>query len=210
MEIVINKKTYILKPVNQYRRELFQKFVLPFYGLGSLGKKEKATFSSNLLFILWEFIKDEDKRQIGTIEKVKIKQVQVNKFVDWVNNAIVEYNKYIQLKNQEEEGKTEKIETVFAFLSRQYGWTFEYMQEMDELTLLKALNEACELANKERVDKINTGALIGAFSSGSKQAKRKIDEINREAKVKDKIEAMKNAKIEKKGEFLSEEELRNL
>lgn len=210
MEIVINKKTYILKPINQYRRELFSNCVLPFYNNNEMTKEQYIEFDKNIHFVLWEFLKDEDKKQIGIKEDLEAEVSQLGKFINWINKSITNYIEYIKLNSDEENAVTQKVETVFAFLSQQFGWTFEYMQEMDELTLLKALKEACELHKKDSINKVNLGALVGAFSAGNKQAKRKIDEMNREARLDSKVEQMKTSKIEKKGEFLSDEQLRSL
>ena len=211
MEVVINKKTYVLKPINQYRRELFIKCVLPFYNNNEMSKEQYIAFDKNVHFMLWEFIKNEDKKEIGIQSDVQIEVSEIAKVINWINKFIEEYCKYIkENSNGEENVATEKIETVFAFLSKQNGWTPQEMQEMDELVLLKALKEACDLSKKNNVNEIKIGALIGAFSSGSKHAKRVIDEMNREEKFKAKIKQMKNQKVEKKGEFLTDEQLRNL
>jgi hypothetical protein len=114
------------------------------------------------------------------------------------------------LNNGEESSTTEKTEAIFAFMAKQYGWTFDYMREMDELELYKSLKEACNLSNKDNLNKVNIGALVGAFSSGSKQAKRKIDEMNSEAKLERKVEDMKGKKAVHDGDFLSDEQLKSL
>ena len=210
MEIVINKKTYILKTLNTERRELFVKCVSPYYNNNSMDLEQYKNFNKSVYVCLWDFLKDEDKKEIGIKDDLDVNVDELGKFINWINKKIVEYCDFIKLKSGDENAKTEKTETIYAFISKQFGWTFEYMQEMDELTLLKALQEACELSNKENLNKVNLGALVGAFSSGSKQAKRKIDEMNRDARLSSKVEQMKNSKIEKKGEFLSNEQLKNL
>ena len=214
MEIIINKKTYTLKPINFDRRVLFSECVLPYYNNNNMTIEQYTKFEKNIYSVLWEFLKDEDKKELGIKENLNKKGVidisELGKFINWISERIKEYCAFIKINNGDNDSSTEKTETIFAFLSKHYGWTFDYMQEMDELDFLKALKEACELSKRESIDKVNIGALVGAFSSGSKQAKRKIDDINREARMEQKINEMKSGKIEKAGEFLTEDQLRGL
>jgi len=208
MEIVINNKTYVLKPVNADRRVLFSTCVLPFYDKETLTNEQSKEFEKNVTLVLWDFLKDEDKKEIGVKENFEIEIEELGKFINWVSEKIKEYCDFIKLNNGEESSSTEKTETIFAFIAKQYGWTFDYIREMDEIELYKSLKEACSLANKENT--VNIGALVGAFSAGSKQAKRKIDEMNSEAKIERKINDMKGKKAVHDGDFLSDEQLKSL
>ena len=210
-KVIINEKTYILKTVNRHRRELFVNCILPYYKLEKLSSEQNKQLYDNCLASLWDFLKDEDKKDIGIRNHLKISDDELAKFVNYVCEKITEYSEYVKLNNgREDKPVIESEEKILAFVAEKFGWTFEHMREMDELDLLKAVKEASDISKKENLNKINTEALVGAFSSGSKQAKRKIEELNREAKSEALVEKMKTAKFTKAGEFLTEEQLRNL
>lgn len=210
MEIVINKRTYILKSVNTNRREAFLQFALPYYENNERTNEQDIQFAKNVCLSVWSFLKDEDKKEIGLKDNLGVEVSELENFISWILAKIKDYNDFVQMNSGEEGTAPEKTETIFAFVAKQFGWTFEYMQEMDELTILKALQEVCKLQKKDDLNKINIESLVGAFSAGSKQAKRKIDEINNEAKSDERAKQMRSQKVEERGEFLSDEQLKNL
>lgn len=181
MEIIINNKTYILKSFNYIRRGHFINNVLSFYG-DNLEKTQEFynTYQHHLLKCIWLFIKDEDKKDIGTLEKLEVSQEQQGNFVNYCNDKITKYAEYIQEQSTNGAEKVDSYENIFAYLSKNYGWTFDYINEMDEIDLSNAIKEAINLNKKELLKDVNIQSLTGAFSQGSKQAKKQIDKMNKE------------------------------
>jgi hypothetical protein len=81
------------------------------------------------------------------------------------------------------------------------------MLEMDELQLLKALEEAIQLKKSEQIEQINSNALAGAYASGSKKAKNEIDKLNRKLSSDRNLKKLikSNPKLEMKNELTREQ-----
>ena len=210
MELVINEKTYTLKKLNAERRVFLLNYILPYYDIKNKTDKDTLTFYNNLKSAIWIFLKDEDKKEIGIIDNLEVDEKEYGNFINFFSQKITEYCNYVKLQSNQEGTKTEKIESIYAYLSSIYGWTFDYIKEMDELELLKALKEAIKIQERKQVQDINKGALIGAFSSGSKKAKSEIDKINRKINLDERREMLKNSEIKTPDVILTDEQMRSL
>lgn len=235
MEIIINKKTFVLKELNSQRRKFFSDFVLPFYNYqksqleihlseikNQLEEKFKTKktveqikkdffkeFLNALNLSLWQFIKDEDKKYIGTIKDLDLTIENYKLFIDTICFKIEEYIKFIG--NTKEDVKNTNVESIYAYISNFYGWTFDQIKEMDEIQLLKSIEEAITINKRKKLEDINTNALGSAFGSGSKKAKTQIDKLQREFKKDENIKELKrnNPNLKVKNE-LSIEQLKKL
>lgn len=105
-EIIVNGKTYISKKMNPVRRGLIMKDVI---GKLSPNKKEPSEvtmsdfnnladlFSKNIPMVMWEFVKDEDKKEIGTKEAFFEELDDENglAFLGWCIKKINEMNDFL-------------------------------------------------------------------------------------------------------------------
>jgi hypothetical protein len=222
MELVINKRTYTLRPVNAERRTLFAEKVLSMYNfqsddLDSFIKETQKTlkekhgqdlpfervksdfFKAHLFNIhsaIWAFLTPEDKKELGTVSDIDVTKEAAQQFIEWVCAKIKTYSSHV--KTSHKDGVSEDIHSVYSHLARVYGWSFEQIKEMDELELMKAIENSVEIMEKEQVSKINAQALAGAYVTGNKQAKTQIDSINRRVTNKSKFKqiAKVNPKME--------------
>lgn len=210
MELIINNTTYTLRPLNSERRALFVDKVLSYYNFKSKGtdfnsfmKETKEVllkehnidmsleqviadyfkeYTKSLYDTIWAFLIPEDKKQLKQVTKLNIAQDELQKFIETISNKIKFYSNYIKSKGNN--NVTEDIHAIYSHLSRIYGWTFEEIKEMDELELVKAIENSVEIMNRENVTTINSHALVGAYASGNKKAKSQIDSMNRSLKRK--------------------------
>lgn len=217
MELIINKKTYTLKNVNSARRQFFVDHVFPHYNSsnGNLDEfflsVQKAApektlenirldffknFAQVLDLAVWIFLTAEDKKQIGVIGNLDVKKEEFEKFINWVSAKITKYSEYVGSKSSS--NKSEEVEPIFCFLAATYGWTFEQMKEMDELDLLRSVEEAINLKKKNQIEQINSNALAGAYASGSKKAKSEIDKLNRKVTTEHNFKNLKKTNPELK------------
>lgn len=235
MEIVINKKTYQLKNVNAPRKHFFATYILPNYNYQKnnfeeflleiqkeLVKNHKINqsieqirynffreLSKNLNKSIWMFLDSEAKKEIGIESNLDVSKQEMIKFIEWVCEKIRKYAEYVGPQSNKSKG--EDVEVIYSFLAKEYGWSLDEMKEMDELEVLKALEQAIELKKRDQADNINSAALAGAYAGGSKKAKTEIDKINRNL-VRDKgIKNLikNNPNLEIKNE-LSREQLQQL
>lgn len=231
MEIIINKKTYVLKNVNNSRRNFFATHILPSYNYQKenfdkfisdiqkeLAEKHKINqsieqvkfnffkeLSKNLNRSVWTFLKDEDKKEIGVESNLNIEKEELIKFIEWVCSKIKAYSDYVSGKSNDK--TKEDSEAIYSFLSKSFGWTFDQIKEMDELELLKAVEQAIELKKREQVENINSAALAGAYAGGSKKAKTEIDKLNRNLSNKEGMKKLirENPNLEMKNELTREQ-----
>ena len=128
---------------------------------------------------IWSFLSELDKRDIKLVKNLSIKKGDLEAFIKWLCAKLKEFADYAKSKSNK--AVSEEIHVLHSFLARKYGWTYEYMQEMDQVELLKAIEQSVIQHKREAVDNINTSALAGAYVAGSKQAKSKIDSLNKDA-----------------------------
>lgn len=229
MYIVINTKTYRLKELNAIRKNLFIEKILQNYNYNkdfdafaldvqnelkekyqieiSLEKIKKDFFKEYdkaIYLVIWEFIKDEDKKEIGVWQNLNIEAEQKIKFIELICAKIKEY---ADLANSDNGVKTD-IMTIYTYVAKTFGWHIEDIIEMDELTLLKVLEEAVDLNKKERAENVNLSALATAYAGGNKSAKSQIEKINREAR-RVKID-YKKMELTQKAPDLSRDEIKRL
>lgn len=217
MEILINKSTYTLKSVNSSRRQFFVEKILSNYNyqaedfdsflkdiqkslkenhnqdltIEEVGKQFFKQYNSNVFASIWDFLTARDKKELKTIDNLDISKGELKKFIEYVSNKIRVYAAYV--KSSKNEGVKEDPEVIYAYLSRCYGWTFQYIKEMDELELMKAIENAIVINKRENANNINAQSLAGAYIAGNKKAKNQIDQINREVSAKSDMEAIKKA-----------------
>jgi hypothetical protein len=180
MEIIINNTTFTLKSVNAKRRAFFIENVLSFYNyqasnfeeyllqsqkyLKENHKKDYSIeqlrhnffklYSENLHICIWNFLSAENKQSLKKIDNLDISANELKKFIEYVSLKIKEYSIYV--KNTKSDGVPENLHTIYSYIARVYGWTFVQIEEMDELELLKALENAIKIMEKENVNNINT------------------------------------------------------
>lgn len=233
MEIIINGATHTLKSVNPERRGFFVQKVLPHYNYkakdfdkyieeiqrnleekhGSKWTIKQITanffkqYSKDVHKSLWSFLSSEDKKSLKKIENLDVSIDEIKKFIEYVSEKIRIYSNY--MKQKHDDGVREDVHSVYSYLSRTYGWTLEEIKEMDELELMKAIENAVTINERENATNINSQALAGAYVGGNKQAKTQIDTINRKVTSKERLKQVKKANPEMKSP-LSREELTNI
>lgn len=226
MELIINKTTYVLKPVNIERKETFIQLVLKNYNpdcenfysfidevqqilekehnLKMTKERVKINFFkehlNNVMFCLWQFIKDEDKKELKSINELNVEQDQIVKFIEYVSREIKKYCEYVgESKNNEKED----IYYIYSYLSNYYGWSFEVLKEMDSLELYKAIENSILITEEQSINTINSQALGSALGNGNKQAKNQLDRIQNRIKTKKFLK--NNPKFEMKKELSREQ-----
>jgi hypothetical protein len=216
MELKINKTTYTLKNLNAERRAFFTNSVLSHYKTihsKEVSDKERGAAvveqSKSILELVWMFLFRSDKKGLRDKFLMKIEADDLVKFITTLNAKLKEYSNYI---NQTSQGvnKTEDSTEIYAFLSKEFGWTFEHIKEMDELELVKAIEKAIKLKKLSQANLINSNALVAAFGAGSKQAKRAIDNMNSDIRSDESLEAMKTQPAKRETELLTPDQLRRL
>jgi len=235
MELIINGTTYVLREMNCERRRFFAEQVLIHYNYEAedfnafieqvrIELKEKHNidkttqqvvrdffkeFAKKINLSIWTFLKDEDKRILKNSQNLDLDKDQIQMFLEANCAKIRAYSDYI--KSSSGGGKSEDINTIFAYLSKSYGWTFADIKEMDELELINAIEQASILSKRDSLDRVNSQALAGAYVSGSKQAKSAIDKLNNSLKHEVNMKKLQktNPKFEMKN-GLSDEELQKL
>lgn len=231
MELFINNTTYTLRTLNAERRQLFVDKVLVNYNFQAKNFDEFAELVrielekthnlkmtvvqvknnffknhlKNIKDVIWEFLKAEDKKDIGKAENIEIEVEDAKKFIEFICEKIRIYADYVKVNNSRAE--KEDIHTIYSYLSRTYGWTFEEIKEMDELELTKAIEQAVILNKKENVDQINSVALAGAYAGGNKKAKSQIDKINKSLTTEINVRKLKrtNPELKMKNELTREQ-----
>lgn len=230
MYLIIEKKTYKLKEFNTNRRELFTKNILSNYSLGSFQdhvqkiqdeifklynvkiSEEKAKkdffkhFDSLIIQTIWEFLKDEDKKEIGVIENLLVHEIEKIKFIEFYCDKI---KQLIKLGQGGE--KVDQI-TVHTFVAKHLGRSIEEVIEMDEMLLIELIEEITYLIKQERIDNVNLQALATAHGNGNKSAKEQIKKLSNEVKREQTYKKMKDVKLEqlKEASNYSADEIRRM
>lgn len=215
MELKINKITYTLRNFNTERRVFFIKNVLNLHDK-IYSKETSKTEKNNLinkqavsiLDLVWMFIFPQEKKELRDKSLMKIEVEDYTLFLKFLNEKLKEYSDYIKTESPNEGGVKQDISQVYAFLSKEFGWTFEHIKEMDELELLKAIKQAIKIKKTNQINQINNNALVAAFGAGSKKAKKAIDDINNEAKQEQRIEHMKQTPAKRNTPLMTNEEMR--
>lgn len=200
MELLINDTLCELKPVNTTRRLFFAQNVLSFFppegktleqhqqeirdNLKEQGKEVEnfqeefyKSFDDGVKGTLWHFLEKEDRKAFKSPTKLNLTKEETAKFINWVNTKIKQYSDYVSMSANEQGNKKAYIDEIKAFLAKTFGWTFEQMEEMDELKFFKALEQAIMLKQQEHYENINANALAASFGSGSKSAKVELNKI---------------------------------
>jgi hypothetical protein len=215
MYIIIDKKTYKLKPFNVERRQLFVSNILSNYNGSSFDSqitsiqeeikkvygvqisKEKASkdffkeFDKLIYTTVWCFLLDEDKKEIGIIENLKIEQEEKIKFIE-------HYSKKVKELTSLAESGGEKVDqlTIHTFIAKHLGRSVEEVAEMDEIMVIKIIKEIADFLQQERIDNINSNALAVAYANGNKSAKTQINKLQSEIKRNKSYKKYKNARPE--------------
>jgi len=230
MYIIIKGRTYRLKEFNSARRELFVQNILSNYSFGSFDnhiqkiqdeifrlynvkisadKAKKDFFKQFDLLInktIWEFLKDEDKKEIGVIENLSVDEIEKIKFIEFYSDKVKELSELGQGGE-----KVDQI-TVHTFVAKHLGRSIEEVMEMDEMLLIELIEEITYLIKQERVDQVNLQALATAHGSGNKSAKEQIKKLSGEVKRAQTYKKMKDIKPEqlKETSNYSADELRRM
>lgn len=231
MELIINNATYILKPVNFERRDLFvnlvlknynlecedfdvfieqvQKTLIKYHGIKLTKERVKINFfkehEKSVLKCLWSFIQDHDKKDLRTLDNISVSSDQLVKFIEYVSSKIKEYCEYVTSINND--SVKQDIYSIISFVAKNYGWSFPEILEMDNLELYKAIENAISINKDEQLTEINTYALGSALAQGSKEARSQVQKMHNRKKVADYEKT--NPKLEVKNE-LSREELKKI
>ena len=107
-EIKCNEKTFISKKMNPARRALVIKELLqPMAAVSEKGDKDNVSanslgimaevLSKNLTEVMWEFVKDEDKKDIGTLEVFAENVDDKNSllFMKWATDKVKEIQRFL-------------------------------------------------------------------------------------------------------------------
>lgn len=215
MELKINKITYTLKNLNAERRFFFVKKILSVHSKihhKDTPEKEKSKLTieqaQSVVDLVWMFLHPQDKKELRDASLMKIEAIDYGNFLKILSKKLEDYSAYIKTQSPNQDDRPQDINQVYAFLAKEFSWTFEFIQEMDELELLKAINEAINLKKISGISQINNNALVAAFGAGSKSAKKAIDDMNKEVKREEMLEQMKQQPAKRKTAFLTDEEMR--
>lgn len=133
-------------------------------------------YAQGVLKTLWAFLKADDKKEIGTIDKLNIKNEDLEK---WQKEVVAEIEKTIKYFAEKEENiaTTNQKDTVEAFLVRN-GYNREEVRNMNSIDLFEAIDGAILENERARVVALNDRALAGAYARGSKDSLHAIKRIN--------------------------------
>ena len=144
--------------------------------------KPMKEYAQGVLKTLWAFLKAEDKKEIGTIAKLNIKNKDLEK---WQKEVVSEIEKTIKYFAEKEENiaTTNQKDTVEAFLVRN-GYNREEVRNMNSIDLFEAIDGAMLENERARVVALNDRALAGAYAKGSRDSLNAIKRINNDFKQK--------------------------
>jgi len=139
-------------------------------------------YAQGVLKTLWAFLKADDKKEIGTIAKLNIKNEDLEK---WQKEVVAEIEKTIKYFAEKEENisTTNQKDTVEAFLVRN-GYNREEVRNMNSIDLFEAIDGAMLENERARVVALNDRALAGAYAKGSRDSLSAIKRINNDFKQK--------------------------
>ncbi|MCK4499649.1 hypothetical protein KAU11_04085 [Candidatus Babeliales bacterium] len=107
IEIVVNEKTFVTKKINPVRKGLILRNIIAKIDSKKIaGDMQNAVLATADLVekftpaVLWEFIKDEDKKIIGTYEKFldELDDESVGLFLQWAYESVGRMNAFLQGK----------------------------------------------------------------------------------------------------------------
>jgi accessory colonization factor AcfC len=216
MELIINNIPYTLKKFNTERRAFYVQNILSQNKIIYSNQSDQASKDiaakkqvESIIDLVWLFLNPQDKKELKNKSLLKIESDEYAKFLKNLNKKLQEYLEYLKSENSFNESNIKQdVNEIYAFLSNQYGWTFDYIEEMDELEMLKAIKEAIKIRKQNELNKINRNALIAAFGAGSKKAKKAIDDLNREAKQEERFEVMKQQPAKRNSPLMSPEKMK--
>ena len=139
-------------------------------------------YAQGVLKTLWAFLKADDKKEIGTIAKLNIKNEDLEK---WQKEVVAEIEKTIKYFAEKEENisTTNQKDTVEAFLVRN-GYNREEIRNMNSIDIFEAIDGAMLENERARVVALNDRALAGAYAKGNKDSLNAIKRINNDFKRK--------------------------
>lgn len=215
MELKINKITYTLRNFNTERRIFFIKNVLALHDKiysKDTPKTEKNNLvkkqAQSILDLVWMFLFAQEKKEIKDKSLMKIEVEDCALFLKTLNEKLKEYSNYIKAESSGEEGIKQDINEVYAFLSKEFSWTFEHIKEMDELELLKAIKEIIRLKKVNQVNQVSFNALVASFGAGNKKAGKAINDMKNEIKQEQRLEQMKQVPAKRNSRLMTDEEMR--
>lgn len=144
--------------------------------------KPMKEYAQGVLKTLWAFLKADDKKEIGTIAKLNIKNEDLEK---WQKEVVAEIEKTIKYFAEKKENiaTTNQKDTVEAFLVRN-GYNREDIRNMNAIDLFKAIDGARLENERARVVALNDRALAGAYAKGNRDSLNDIKRINNDFKQK--------------------------
>lgn len=158
--------------------------------------KPLEEYAQGVLKTLWAFLKADDKKEIGTIAKLNIKNEDLEK---WQKEVVSEIEKTIKYFAEKEENiaTTNQKDTVEAFLVRN-GYNREEVRNMNSIDLFEAIDGAMLENERARVVALNDRALAGAYAKGNKDSLNAIKKINNDFKRKSTKPTKMTAKQERR------------
>jgi len=137
-------------------------------------------YAQGILKTLWAFLKAEDKKEIGTIDKLNIKNEDLEK---WQKEVVAEIEKTIKYfaDKKEDIRTTKEKDTVEAFLILS-GHNREDVRNMSPIDLYEAIEGAKLDKERARVVALNDRALANTYARGSRDSLNAIKRINNDFK----------------------------
>jgi glycine cleavage system H lipoate-binding protein len=215
MELKINKITFTLKNLNAERRLFFIKNILtPHAKINSkdITKEEKpkliAKQAQSIIDLVWMFLPAQDKKELKDKSLMKIEAEDFAYFLKTLDEKLKSYSDFVKNEGDNEKGVITEISEVYAFLSKEFGWTFDYIKEMEEIELLKAVKQAIKIKKDRQRSVLNNNVLAGAVVAGNKKAHKTYSDINKKADRERLMQQMQAQPATRSTPFLSDEELR--
>jgi hypothetical protein len=147
-------------------------------------KKEKEViepmkeYAQGVLKTLWAFLKADDKKEIGTIAKLKL-NIKNEDLEKWQKEVVAEIERTIKYfaEKKEDIKTTNEKDTVEAFLILS-GHNREDVRNMNPIDLYEAIEGAKLDKERARVVALNDRALANTYAKGSKDSLNAINRIN--------------------------------
>lgn len=158
--------------------------------------KPMKEYAQGVLKTLWAFLKPDDKKEIGTIDKLNIKNEDLEK---WQKEVVAEIEKTIKYFSEKEENiaTTNQKDTVEAFLVRN-GYNREEVRNMNAIDLFEAIDGAMLENERARVVALNDRALASTYAKGNRDSLNAIKRINNDFKRKSTKPTKMTAKQERR------------
>lgn len=138
--------------------------------------KPMQDYAQGVLKTLWAFLKADDKKEIGTIDKLNIKNEDLERWQKEVVAEIERTIKYFAEKKEDIKTTNEK-DTVEAFLILS-GHSREDVRNMNPIDLYEAIEGAKLDKERARVVALNDRALANTYAKGSRDSLNAIKRIN--------------------------------